>query len=89
MANIGYYKINTGKEYKTYTELTGETLEEGKLHIVQVQGGKIMAIMATETPTEGGFLVEQDEMFACTPKDGAQLYLKNVAATDVFINIAN
>lgn len=90
MAYLGTFKINTGKEFADFETLPSVsiTFEEGKTYIGQVQGGKVIIAASTDTP-DGGFLVERDEGFAFTPKNGTKLWIKNVASTDVYIIISD
>lgn len=90
MAHLGTFKINTDKEFANFETLPSVsiTFEEGKTYIGQVQGGKVIVASSIDTPN-GGFLVERDEGFAFTPKNGTKLWVKNVASTDVYITISD
>ena len=87
--NIGLFTINTDQQYREFSELTGYTLLEDTLYLGQVQDGKIYACMSVGNPGDGGFLIDQDESFACTPKNGAKLWIKTVAKANTTINLAN
>ena len=90
MAHLGTFKVNTGKEFVDFETLPNVsiTFEEGKTYIGQVQGGNVIATSSIDIP-DGGFLVERDEGFAFTPKNGTKLWVKNVASTDVHITISD
>ena len=90
MAYLGTFKINTGRTFVQFENMDGVniTLEEGKTYICQVQGGKILACMSATQP-DGGYVVESDEGFVATPKNGAKLWIKNVASTDIHLIISD
>ena len=90
MAYLGTFKINTGRTFIQFENMDSVdiTLEEGKTYICQVQGGKILACMSTEQP-DGGYVIENDEGFVATPKNGTKLWIKNVASTDIQLIISD
>lgn len=88
MAHIGTFVVNTKLKFMKFEDIVGLSMVDNVTYICQVQGGKIIACMSDITP-DGGFLVERDEGFACTPINGKKLWIKNMASTDVYITVAD
>lgn len=90
MAYLGTFKVNTNREFMKFENVDGVdiTFTDDTTYVCQVQGGKVLVCL-TDTAPAGGYLIEQDEGFAFTPKDGKTLWIKNVASTDVHITISD
>jgi len=86
MANIGYFPINTNKEYETVENVTGITFTTGTKYILQVQSAEpFYFCVSNEIPESGGFKVGL-EPFTYTPQTGAKLYVKTFGKA--YLNIA-
>lgn len=87
MANLGAYKINTLNNYQKVSDLIGLTFEDDKTYTLQVQGRAYIINSAT-VPTEGGFLLKDNQIVNFTKEAGVDFYIKTNFWLPCVLNIA-
>lgn len=84
MANLGIFKINTKSKYLKLSDLTGINFANGISYLMQNKSGYCILIESYNTPTEGGFTVNNKPfIYEC---DGTDLYIKTHG--NVYLNIS-
>ena len=92
MANLGFFEIDTNGEYVDIATATELTFTEGTRYTLQaINGGAsyLTVCTASSEPTEGGFVIQNNQIFSYTPVADINCYLKTNGGGKVYLNIAD
>ena len=84
MAHLGKVTIATWNKFKKLSEISNIVLEDGKTYILQICNPAYVISSSVE-PTDGGFYINNPQIFTYTKVGGEDLWLKSNYA---ILNIA-
>ena len=87
MANVFYGEIDAKNEYVDFEVISGTTLTQGTPYLMQFQGCAMINVVSSQ-PTEGGFLLQNNQIFQYTPNGTDKLWIKTWGAK-TFFNVAS